>query len=200
MKTSHGIIGGLLAALLLAIVMMASTNNTLVNLDEEVNKELGNIDTQYQRRADLVPNLVATVKGYASHEEKVFTEVTAARAAVGQTNINVDDVSPEQIETFLAAQDKLSGALSRLLVVAENYPDLKASENFVALQAQLEGTENRISTARTRYNTAVTDYNKQRRAFFTSMIVSMTPLDFPEKHTVFKAQPGADVVPTVNFD
>ena len=145
---------GILAVVAVIGVWLFSQINNIPRQDEAANAAWSQVLNQYQRRADLVPNLVATVKGYAAHEEKVLTEVTNARARVGQI-ATPDPKDPKAVEQFQAAQSELSGALSRLLVVTENYPDLKASQNFLALQSQLEGSENRISVARRDYIAAV---------------------------------------------
>lgn len=153
--------------------------NTMQTQDEAANAAWSEVLNQYQRRADLIPNLVNTVKGYATHEEEVFTKVTEARSRVGSMQLNAEDASnPEKLQQFQQAQGELSGALSRLLVVAENYPQLKADQNFRDLQAQLEGTENRIGIARNNYIKAVQTYNTTLRQFpqnITAKIFGMQP-------------------------
>lgn len=153
--------------------------NTMQTQDEAANAAWSEVLNQYQRRADLIPNLVNTVKGYATHEEEVFTKVTEARSKVGSMQLNAEDASnPEKLQQFQQAQGELSGALSRLLVVAENYPQLKADQNFRDLQAQLEGTENRIGIARNNYIKAVQTYNTTLRQFpqnITAKIFGMQP-------------------------
>ncbi len=172
--------------------------NTLVQMDENVNQAWAQVENQYQRRADLIPNLVNTVKGYADFEKSVLTEVTEMRSQVGQIKLSADDLSDEdKFKKFQDAQDKLSGALSRLLVVAENYPQLKANENFLSLQSQLEGTENRIAVERKKFNEAVQDYNTKIRSFPTMITAKL--FGFKEKQ-YFKSAPGTDKVPNVNFD
>jgi LemA protein len=172
--------------------------NTLVQMDENVNQSWAQVENQYQRRADLIPNLVNTVKGYADFEKGVLTEVTELRSQVGQIKLSADDLADEEkFKKFQEAQDKLSGALSRLLVVAENYPQLKANENFLSLQAQLEGTENRIAVERKKFNEAVQDYNTKIRSFPT--LVTAKIFGFKEKQ-YFKSVPGTDKVPDVKFD
>ena len=172
--------------------------NTLVQMDENVNQAWAQVDNQYQRRADLIPNLVNTVKGYADFEKGVLTEVTELRSQVGQIKLSADDLADEdKFKKYQEAQDKLSGALSRLLVVAENYPQLKANENFLQLQAQLEGTENRIAVERKKFNEAVQEYNTKIRSFPT--LISAKIFGFKEKQ-YFKSAPGSDKVPGVNFD
>jgi LemA protein len=172
--------------------------NTLVQMDENVNQAWAQVENQYQRRADLIPNLVNTVKGYADFEKGVLVEVTELRSQVGQMKLSADDLSDEdKFKKFQDAQDKLSGALSRLLVVAENYPQLKANENFLQLQAQLEGTENRIAVERKKFNEAVQDYNTKIRSFPT--LITAKIFGFKEKQ-YFKSNPGTEKVPSVNFD
>ena len=154
------------AALLLVLGLSGCGYNTMQAQDEAANAAWSEVLNQYQRRADLIPNLVNTVKGYAQHEEQVFTEVTNARAKVGSVNMNAADATDEaKLKQYAQAQSELGGALSRLLVVAENYPQLKADQNFRDLQAQLEGTENRISLARNRYIEAVRTYHTTLRQF-----------------------------------
>jgi LemA protein len=152
---------------LLAIALLSGCGyNRIQETDEGVKAQWSEVLNQYQRRADLIPNLVATVKGYAAHEEKVLTEVTNARAKVGSMQISAEDAAdPAKLAAFQQAQGELSGALSRLLVVSENYPDLKANQNFLELQSQLEGTENRITVARNRYIESVQAYNTLIRRF-----------------------------------
>ena len=152
---------------LLVVPFLSSCGyNSMIELSEGVDAQWAQVENVYQRRADLIPNLVNTVKGYAQHEEQVFTEVTNARAKVGSVNMNAADATDEaKLKQYAQAQSELGGALSRLLVVAENYPQLKADQNFRDLQAQLEGTENRISLARNRYIEAVRTYNTTLRQF-----------------------------------
>lgn len=172
--------------------------NTLVQLDEKVNQAWSQVENQYQRRADLIPNLVKTVEGYADFERGVLIEVTELRSKVGQVKISADDLGDEEkFKKFQEAQDQLSGALSRLLVVAENYPQLKANENFLALQTQLEGTENRIAVERKKFNEAVQEYNTTIRSFPT--LITAKLFGFSEKQ-YFKSAPGTEKVPDVNFD
>ncbi len=172
--------------------------NSLVEQDEKVNQAWAQVENQYQRRADLIPNLVKTVQGYADFEKGVLTEVTELRSRVGQIKLSTDDLSDEEkFKQFQEAQDKLSGALSRLLVVAENYPQLKANENFLQLQSQLEGTENRIAVERKKFNEAVQEYNTSVRRFPT--LITAKIMGFKEKQ-YFKSAPGTDKAPDVNFD
>lgn len=185
-----------LASILLLILLTAgwgiSTANHLVTLDESVNEKWSQVENVYQRRADLIPNLVNTVKGYAKHEEQVFREVTEARAQVGQIKVN----SPEDLNKFDRAQSQLTGALSRLLVVAEQYPDLKANRNFLELQSQLEGTENRITVERMRFNEAARDYNTTIRHFPDSFIADLRGF---KPRAYFQSEPGAKTAPKVEF-
>ncbi len=172
--------------------------NQLQGLDEGVKASWAEVENQYKRRADLIPNLVSTVKGYAKHEEKTLTEVMEARAKATSTTINADSLSdPAKMKAFQEAQAGLSGALSRLLVVSENYPNLKANENFRDLQAQLEGTENRISVARKRYIESVAEYNKGVR-FFPTNLTAKFLLGLKERET-FTATEAEKATPKVEF-
>jgi LemA protein len=195
--------GGLLLILLFVAFVVGlffwGTYNRLVTLDQEVNKKWGDVQTVYQRRADLIPNLVNTVQGAANFEKSTLTEVTNARASVGQVRIDPNKAPTDaaQLQQFQAAQGELSNALSRLLVVAERYPELRATRNFQELQAQLEGTENRIAVERNNFNGAVQNYNTAVRSFPTNLIAGM--FGFPPK-PFFNAQPGAEKAPTVNFN
>ena len=177
-----------LAVILVTAIPIVGSYNSLVNLEQTVNKAESNIDTQLQRRSDLIPNLVNTVKGYASQEKDIFTDIANARSKLaGATSVT------EQAD----ADSQLSNALSRLLVVVERYPDLKSNQNFRDLSVQLEGTENRIAVARQDYNTAVTNYNAKRRRFPTTIISSL--FGFQEK-PLYKASAGATDVPSVDFN
>ena len=172
--------------------------NTLVTMEEQVNSAWSQVENQYQRRADLIPNLVNTVKGAADFEKSVLTEVTDARSRVGQVKLSADDLSdPQKFQQFQKAQDQLSSALSRLLVVSENYPQLKSNENFLQLQSQLEGTENRISVERRRFNETVQSYNTEVRSF-PSLIMAKI-FGFKEKE-YFQSTAGSDKAPDVKFD
>jgi len=172
--------------------------NTLVSLEEGVNSAWAQVENQYQRRADLIPNLVKTVEGAANFEKGVLTEVTELRSRVGQMKLNADDLNdPEKFAMYQKAQDNLSGALSRLLVVTENYPDIKANQNFLALQSQLEGTENRISVERKKFNDAVQRYNTESRSFPTVIMAKI--FGFKEK-PYFKGKEGTENTPDVKFD
>jgi len=187
-----------IASLVFTIFLSGCGYNSLVQLDERVNQSWAQVENQYQRRADLIPNLVKTVEGYADFEKSVLVEVTELRSKVGQVKISPDDLSdPEKFKKFQDAQDELSGDLSRLLVVAENYPQLKANESFLNLQTQLEGTENRIAVERKKFNEAVQEYNQTIRSFPT--LITAKLFGFKEKQ-YFKSQPGMEKTPDVNFD
>jgi LemA protein len=187
--------------LLLLIVIAAAgmSYNHLVKLSQAVDSQWAQVQNVYQRRADLIPNLVATVSGAANFEKSTLTEITAARASVGQVKLdpNAAPTDPAKLAAFDQAQGQLSSALSRLLVVVERYPDLKATENFQELQAQLEGTENRISVERRDFNTAVQEYDTAIKSFPTVFYASA--LGFPYK-PYFSATPGAEMPPKVQFD
>lgn len=170
--------------------------NGLVNKDETVTQSWADVETQYQRRADLIPNLVATVKGYAEHEKSTFEAVTEARAKVSSMNISVDELTEENLAKYQEAQSQLSGALSRLIAVSESYPELKANEQFSELQAQLEGTENRINTARKNYNAVVKEYNVSVRSFPGNILASFFGF---ARRPEFKAEAGAENAPKVQF-
>jgi LemA protein len=182
----------------LSFSLYGCSYNTLIQMEEQVNQAWSQVENQYQRRADLIPNLVKTVQGYADFEKGVLTEVTELRSKVGQVKITADDLSDEdKFRKFQEAQDQLSGALSRLLVVSENYPQLKANENFLQLQSQLEGTENRISVERKKFNEAVQQYNTKIRSFPT--LITAKIFGFKDKQ-YFKSAPGTEKAPDVNFD
>jgi LemA protein len=191
--------GGLLLLVLavLGITLMGSYNS-LNSLNQAVEAQWGQVENVYQRRADLVPNLVATVKGAAAFEKDTFTAVTEARAKVGQVNIGQAPSDPAALARFQQAQEGLGSALSRLMVVVEKYPDLKATQNFRDLQAQLEGTENRITVERMRFNQAAQAFNSKRNSFPTVIIAGFFGDRFREK-AYFKAQAGAEQAPTVTF-
>src|SRR4030088_1254051 len=195
--------GGLLVILLFIVLVIGlffwGSYNRLVTLDQEVNKRWGDVQSVYQRRADLIPNLVQTVAGAANFEKSTLTEVTNARASVGQVKLDPSKAPTDaaELEKFQQAQGQLSTALSRLLVVSENYPQLRATEAFQNLQAQLEGTENRISVERNNFNTAVQEYNTALEQFPTNMLNKMFGF---QPRPFFNAQPGADKAPGVKFD
>jgi LemA protein len=189
----------LVVAAIIAVVVFGGIYNRLVGLSQAVDAQWAQVENVYQRRADLIPNLVATVQGAANFEKSVLVEVTNARASVGQVQTSAKDVpnDPAAFARFEQAQAALSSALSRLLVVVERYPDLKANANFQTLQAQLEGTENRIAVERMRYNERAQEYNTARLKFPTNLIASV--MGFKEK-AYFKAQPGAERPPQVEFN
>ncbi|MDD5405829.1 MAG: LemA family protein [Sulfurovaceae bacterium] len=192
-----GIIVGLFL-LISAIIILPRVNN-VPKLDEEVKTAASQLDNQYKRRADLIPNLVATVKGYASHEKDVLTQVTEARAKVGQMTLTPEVLNnPEAFKAYERAQNDLSSALSRLMVVTENYPDLKANENFLSLQAQLEGTENRIAVARRDYIEAVKKYNLELRTIPGKWVAAFLYPDAEIKQN-FSASPTEQATPKVAF-
>ncbi len=170
--------------------------NMFVQNEETINGQWAEVQTQYQRRADLIPNLVNTVKGYADFEQETLTGVIEARAKATSININANDLSPEKVAQFQEAQDQLSGALSRLLVTVEKYPDLKANQNFLELQAQLEGTENRIAVARRNFNQSVQTYNSDLRKFPNNLFAGWYGF---ETKGYFEAAAGAENAPTVEF-
>lgn len=170
--------------------------NSLVEKQQTVDQQWAQVENQYQRRADLIPNLVNTVKGYSTHEEETLTKVTEARAKATSITINADDLTEENLARYQQAQNELSSALKSLLAVTEAYPDLKANENFLNLQAQLEGTENRIATERMRYTEAVRDYNTAIKKFPTMIYAGW--FGFKEKPQ-FKAEAGAEKAPEVKF-
>ena len=182
---------------ILALVMGTLTAyNGLVSNDEAVATAWGNVQSQYQRRADLVPNLVSTVKGYAKHESETLEGVVAARAKATQITVNADELTPEKLKQYQAAQGELSQALGRLMAIQENYPQLKANENFSELQAQLEGTENRINESRQLFNSAVQTYNVSVRRFPANIVAGMFGF---EKKSQFEAESGAEKAPKVEF-
>jgi LemA protein len=174
-----------------------SKYNGLVPLDENVKKTWAEVQNQYQRRADLIPNLVNTVKGAANFEQKTLTDVIEARAKATQMNVNANDLTPEKLKEFQAAQGQLSQALGRLMMITENYPQLKANQNFLDLQTQLEGTENRTTVARKDYNNSVEIYNSSVRKFPVNMIAGMFDL---KVRPTFEADQAAQKAPTVDFE
>ncbi len=187
------------ALVLLAGLLSGCGYNTIQQQDEEVKAQWSEVLNQYQRRADLVPNLVATVKGFAAQEERVLTEVTNARSRVGQMNINADQAAdPDTLKRFQAAQGELSGALSRLLVVSENYPELKSNENFRDLQVQLEGTENRVTVARNRYIQSVQAYNTHIRKFPVNLTAMLFGYETKANFSV-ENEAAISKAPTVEF-
>src|SRR3989454_1655508 len=195
--------GGLVVIILFIVFVIGlffwGTYNRLVALDQSVNKKWADVQSVYQRRADLIPNLVNTVAGAANFEKSTLTEVTNARASVGRVQLDPSKAPTDaaQLEQFQAAQGQLSNALSRLLVVVERYPELKANQNFLTLQAQLEGTENRISVERGNFNSAVQNYDVAVRSVPTNLVAGM--LGFAPR-PFFTAQPGAERPPPVQFN
>ena len=202
MKNKGLMIGCAIGAVVLIAAGMlvawgVSSYNNMISLDQAVIQQWSQVENQYQRRADLIPNLVNTVKGYADFEKEVLTKVTEARARVSQFNITPEVLNdPQAFAKFQSLQGELSGALSRLLVTVENYPQLKANENFLQLQAQLEGTENRISVERKKFNEVVQSYNTMIKRFPASMLAGM--FGFGEKQ-YFKAIQGSETPPKVEF-
>jgi LemA protein len=193
------ILGGLVLVAVIIAMSVAGTYNRLITLDQAVQSQWATVQSVYQRRADLIPNLVATVKGAANFEKSTYIAVAEARAKVGQLNLpaNVPN-DAAAFGKFAAAQDGLSSALSHLLAVVENYPDLKASQNFLDLQAQLEGTENRIAVERMRFNQAAQAFNTTRDSFPTNIVAGFFGARFVEK-SYFAAQPSAQSAPQVKF-
>jgi len=195
MKNKSLIIIGVVVAVIL--IWFISSYNGFVSREEQVNKSWSQVENVYQRRMDLIPNLVETVKGYAKQEEKIFTEVAELRSRVGQINLPKEVTSdPEALAKYQQAQQEMGGALSRLLVVAENYPDLKSNQNFLALQSQLEGTENRISVERRRFIESVQDYNSAVRRFPGKLVAAIGGFSEME---YYQADEGADKAPKVKF-
>ncbi len=195
MKLSKGTIG-IIAAIVIICAWAASAYNGMVGVQESATTAMANVQSAYQRRADLIPNLVETVKGYAAHERGTLEDVVAARSKATSINIDPENMTPEKLKEYQQAQGELSTALGRLIAIQENYPDLKANENFRDLQVQLEGTENRINEARNKYNTAVQDYNVKIRRFPNSLLSGIFGFD---KMTKFEAEAGAQKAPEVKF-
>lgn len=191
------ILGAIIIVGVIVAVWGFGVYNKLVSNDENVKQSWGQVENQYQRRYDLIPNLVETVKGYAKHESEVFEKVAEARSGVGKLTVTPEVLdNPEAFRRFQQAQDALSSALTRLLAVSENYPDLKANQNFLSLQAQLEGTENRIAVERQRFNQSVQTYNTLVRRMPSAIIASFS--GFRER-PYFEAVQGANVAPKVQF-
>ena len=186
----------ILAVVAVIVVWAIAGYNGLVSNEESVNQTWANVESAYQRRMDLIPNLVNTVKGYAEHEKETLQAVTDARTKATSINIDPSTATPEQMEAWMSAQHSMSSALGRLIAVSESYPELKANENFRDLQAQLEGTENRIKVERDRYNAAVKEYNVKIRRFPSNILASLFGFD---KRTMFEAQEGAAEAPEVKF-
>lgn len=188
--------GVLIALALVSALWLTGAYNDMVTMDESVNGKWAQVENVYQRRADLIPNLVATVKGYAEHEQETLTAVVEARAKATNTTIDANNMTAEQLQQFQASQDQLSSALSKLMVVVEKYPELKANENFRDLQAQLEGTENRITVERMKFNEEVEILNKKLRRLPYSFLKGMAGVDV---RPYFEAEAGAEKAPKVEF-
>jgi LemA protein len=194
------VFGAIALVLFIAVSSVAGTYNKLVTLDQAVQAQWAQVENVYQRRADLIPNLVATVQGAANFEKSTYIAVAQARAKVGQVTINAGNAPNDAaaFQQYSAAQDGLTSALSHLIAVSENYPQLKATQNFEDLQAQLEGTENRIAVERMRYNDVAQQFNTTRDTFPTVIVAGFFGLKFNEK-AYFQAQPGAQSPPSVKF-
>lgn len=184
------------AVVLVLAIWCMSAYNTLVSMDEKVSSNWANVETQYQRRADLIPNLVNTVKGYAAHEQNTLESVVKARSEATQMKLDASDLTPEKIAQYQKVQGNVSAALGRLLMVAENYPQLKANENFLNLQEQLEGTENRITVARRDFNNSAKEFNVAIRRFPSNIIAGLFGF---EKKNYFESDPGTEKAPEVKF-
>lgn len=189
-------IGIIVLVLFLVYSFFSGRYNTMVSMEENVNTQWSNVETQYQRRFDLIPNLVNTVKGFAEQEREVLVGVTEARAKASSMNINPENLTEENLQQFTQAQGQLNSALSRLLVTVERYPDLKSNQNFLELQAQLEGTENRITVARQRFNAAAQEYNTYIRRFPANMLAGMYGF---ERKPLFESTADAANAPQVEF-
>ena len=200
MKSAAIFIGIVIIVILIGVASVAGSYNNLVTLDQAVQSQWAQVENAYQRRADLIPNLVATVKGAANFEKSTYTAVAEARAKVGQVSVNAGNAPNDQatFQKFASAQDGLSSALTHLLAVSEAYPQLKATQNFSDLQAQLEGTENRIAVERMRFNQAAQAFNTTRDSFPMVLVAGMFGSKFNEK-AYFKSQPGAESPPQVQF-
>lgn len=195
MKKNKGLIITIVVIVLVAIWGISSYNG-LVSMDENVSNQWANVETQYQRRSDLIPNLVNTVKGYAKHESETLESVMAARSQATQVKIDPSNCTPQQLAAYQKAQGDVTTALGKLLAITENYPDLKANQNFLELQSQLEGTENRINVARKDFNDTAKKYNTSLRSFPRNIIASMFGF---EKRNYFEAEAGAEKAPKVEF-
>ena len=195
MKKNKGLIITIVVIALVAIWGISSYNG-LVSKDENVSNQWANVETQYQRRSDLIPNLVNTVKGYAKHESQTLEAVMAARSQATQVKIDPSNCTPQQLAAYQKAQGDVTTALGKLLAITENYPDLKANQNFLELQSQLEGTENRINVARKDFNDTAKKYNTSLRRFPRNIIASMFGF---EKRNYFEAEAGAEKAPKVEF-
>jgi LemA protein len=187
---------GIVIVIAIIAIYSVSSYNSMVTLDEQVGTAWSNVENQYQRRTDLIPNLVNTVKGYAAHEKETFDAVVEARAKATQMNINIDDLTSEKLADYQRLQGEIGSALGRLLAVSENYPELKANENFQTLQAQLEGTENRISVERRKFNEVARNYNTTIRRFPKNIFAGLFGF---EKRPYFEAEEGSEKAPEVKF-
>lgn len=186
----------IIAVVALIVIWGISGYNGLVTMDENVSGQWSNVETQYQRRADLIPNLVSTVKGYALHEKETLEGVIQARSAATQIKVDADELTPEKLAEYQKVQGAVTSALGKLLAITENYPDLKANQNFLELQAQLEGTENRINVARTNFNNAAKEFNTSIRRFPKSIIAGLFGFS---KRAYFEAAEGTEQAPQVQF-
>ena len=195
MKKNKGLIITIVVIALVALWGISSYNG-LVSMDENVSNQWANVETQYQRRSDLIPNLVNTVKGYAKHESQTLEAVMAARSQATQVKIDPSNCTPQQLAAYQKAQGDVTTALGKLLAITENYPDLKANQNFLELQSQLEGTENRINVARKDFNDTAKQYNTSLRRFPRNIVASMFGF---EKRAYFEAEAGAEKAPKVEF-
>src|SRR6056297_3253384 len=195
-KKSWIVIGVIIILALIIYGNIKNKYNRMVQMEQTVESQWSNVENVYQRRADLIPNLVNTVKGYAEHEQETFTKVIEARSKATSTNIDASNLTPENIQAFQQAQGSLSSALSKLMVVVERYPDLKANQNFLELQAQLEGTENRITVERQKFNQAAQHFNTYIKQFPKNIYANM--FDFEPK-AYFKAEESASEAPNVEF-
>lgn len=195
MKKNKGLIITVVVIALVAIWGISSYNG-LVSMDENVSNQWANVETQYQRRSDLIPNLVNTVKGYAKHESQTLESVMQARSQATQVKIDPSNCTPQQLAAYQKAQGDVTTALGKLLAITENYPDLKANQNFLELQSQLEGTENRINVARKDFNDTAKKYNTSLRRFPRNIVASMFGF---EKRAYFEAEAGAEKAPKVEF-
>lgn len=195
MKKNKGLIITIVVIVLVALWGILSYNG-LVGMDENVSNQWANVETQYQRRSDLIPNLVNTVKGYAKHESQTLEAVMVARSQATQVKIDPSNCTPQQLAAYQKAQGDVTTALGKLLAITENYPDLKANQNFLELQSQLEGTENRINVARKDFNDSAKEYNTSLRRFPRNIIASMFGF---EKRNYFEAEAGAEKAPKVEF-
>lgn len=192
----HKTLIAVIAAVVLLVLWCTTKYNGMVTQEEKISTAWSNVETQYQRRADLIPNLVNTVKGYAKHESETLEGVVAARSKATQITIDPDNLTPEKLAQYQKAQGDVTTALGKLLAITENYPDLKANQNFSELQAQLEGTENRITESRRLYNEAVQDYNLMARRFPGNIVASLFGFSPKAK---FEAAEGAEKAPEVKF-